>query len=44
MGVEDVYVKKTASIDQRRFRKYTETCRRMGFDWRRVRWVSRWRR
>jgi len=24
MGVEDVYVKKTAPIDQRRFRKYTD--------------------
>jgi hypothetical protein len=27
-------------MDQRRFRKYTEACRRLGFDRRRVRWVK----
>ena len=35
-----VYVKKTASIGQRRFRKYTKACRRLSFDRRRVRWVK----
>jgi hypothetical protein len=33
VGVEEgyVYVKRTAPMDQRQFRKYTETCRRLGF-------------
>jgi len=44
VGVEDgyVYVKKTAPMDQRQFRKYTEACRRLGFrfDRRGERWVK----
>jgi hypothetical protein len=28
---EDGYVKRTAPMDKRQFRKYTETCRRLGF-------------
>jgi hypothetical protein len=44
VGVEDgyVYVKRTAPMDQRQFRKYTETCRRLGFrfDRRGERWVK----
>jgi hypothetical protein len=42
VGVEDgyVYVKKTAPMDQRLFRKYLETCRRLGFDRRGERWVK----
>jgi hypothetical protein len=47
VGVEDrhVYVKRTAPIDQRQFRKYTGTCRRLGFrfDRREERWPSRWK-
>jgi hypothetical protein len=43
VGVEDgyVYVKRTAPMDQRQFRKYTEVCRRLGFrfDRRGERWV-----
>jgi len=33
VGVEDgyVYVKRTAPMDQRQFRRYLETCRRLGF-------------
>ena len=33
VGVEEgyVYVKRTAPMDQRQFRKYVETCRRLGF-------------
>lgn len=44
VGVEDgyVYVKKTAPMDQRQFRKYTEACRKLGFrfDRRGERWVK----
>jgi hypothetical protein len=28
---KDGYVKRTAPMDQRQFREYTETCRRLGF-------------
>ena len=33
VGVEEgyVYVKRTAPMDKRQFRKYTEACRRLGF-------------
>jgi len=31
VGVEDGYVKRTAPMDQRQFRRYLETCRRLGF-------------
>ncbi len=44
VGVEDgyVYVNKTAPMDQRQFRRYTEACRRLGFrfDRRGERWVK----
>ena len=44
VGVEEgyVYVKRTAPMDKRRFRKYTEVCRRLGFrfDRRGERWVK----
>jgi hypothetical protein len=44
VGVEDgyVYVKKTAPMDQEQFRRYLETCRRLGFrfDRRGERWVK----
>ena len=44
VGVEEgyVYVKRTAPMDQRQFRKYTEVCRRLGFrfDRRGERWVK----
>jgi len=44
VGVEDgyVYVKRTAPMDQRQFRKYTEVCRRLGFrfDRREERWIK----
>jgi hypothetical protein len=44
VGVEDgyVYVKRTAPMDKRQFRKYTEVCRRLGFrfDRRGERWVK----
>ncbi len=44
VGVEDgyVYVKRTAPMDKRQFRRYTETCRRLGFrfDRREERWVK----
>ena len=43
VGVEEgyVYVKRTAPMDQRQFRRYTEVCRRLGFrfDRRGERWV-----
>jgi len=43
VGVEEgyVYVKRTAPMDQRQFKKYTEVCRRLGFrfDRRGERWV-----
>ncbi len=31
VGVEDGYVKRTAPMDQEQFRRYLETCRRLGF-------------
>jgi hypothetical protein len=44
VGVEDgyVYVKMTAPVDQRQFRRCLETCRRLGFrfDRREERWVK----
>jgi len=44
VGVEEgyVYVRRTAPMDQRQFRKYTEACRRLGFrfDRREERWVK----
>jgi hypothetical protein len=43
VGVEEgyVYVKRTAPMGRRQFRKYTEVCRRLGFrfDRRGERWV-----
>jgi hypothetical protein len=38
---EDGYVKRTAPMDKRQFRKYTETCRRLGFRF--DKGSSRWR-
>ncbi len=38
---EDGYVKRTAPMDKRQFRKYTETCRKLGFRF--DRGSSRWR-
>jgi hypothetical protein len=32
VGVEEGHVRRTAHMDQRQFRKYLETCRRLGFD------------
>jgi hypothetical protein len=45
VGVEDGYVKMTAPMDKRQFRRYLETCRRLGFRFdRRGEGVSsRWR-
>ncbi len=44
VDVEDgyIYVKRTAPMDRRQFRKYTEVCRRLGFrfDRRGERWVK----
>jgi hypothetical protein len=44
VGVEDgyVYVKRTAPMDKRQFKKYTEACRRLGFrfDRRGERWIK----
>ncbi len=40
-GVEDGYVKKTAPMDKRQFRRCLETCRRLGFRF--DRGLSRWR-
>lgn len=44
VGVEEgyVYVRRTAPMDQRQFKKYTEACRRLGFrfDRREERWVK----
>jgi hypothetical protein len=31
VGVEEGYVKRTAPMDQRQFRRYLETCRRLSF-------------
>jgi hypothetical protein len=43
VGVEDghVYVKKTAPMDQGQFRRYLETCRRLGYRF--DKGSSRWR-
>jgi hypothetical protein len=43
VGVEDgyVYVKRTAPMDKRQFRKYLEMCRRLGFRF--DKGSSRWR-
>ncbi len=38
---EDGYVKRATPMDQRQFRKYTETCRRLGFRF--DKGSSRWR-
>lgn len=47
VGVEEgyVYVKRTAPMDRRQFRKYLKTCRRLGFrfDRRGRGGLSRWR-
>jgi len=44
VGVEDGYVKRTAPMDQRQFRRYLETCRRLSFRFdRRGGGLSRWR-
>jgi hypothetical protein len=42
VGVEEGYVKRTAPMDQRQFRRCLETCRRLGFrlDRRGERWVK----
>jgi hypothetical protein len=42
VGVEEGYVKRTAPMDKRQFRRYLETCRRLGFrfDRRGVRWIK----
>ena len=44
VGVEEgyVYVKRTAPTDQRQFRKYLETCKKLGFrfDRRGERWIK----
>jgi hypothetical protein len=44
VGVEEVYVyvKRTAPMDKSQFKKYVETCRRLGFrfDRRGERWVK----
>jgi len=42
VGVEEGYVKRTAPMDKRQFRRYLETCRRLGFrfDKRGERWVK----
>jgi hypothetical protein len=44
VGVEEgyVYVKRTTPMDQRQFRRYLETCKRLGFrfDKRGERWVK----
>ncbi len=41
VGVEDGYVKRTAPMDQTQFRRYLETCRRLGFRF--DKGSSRWR-
>jgi hypothetical protein len=38
---EDGYVKRTAPMDKRQFRKYAETCRKLGFRF--DKGSSRWR-
>jgi hypothetical protein len=41
VGVEDGYVKRTAPMDQRQFKRYLETCKRLGFRF--DKGSSRWR-
>jgi len=41
VGVEDGYVKRTAPMDKRQFKKYLETCKRLGFRF--DKGLSRWR-
>jgi hypothetical protein len=41
VGVEEGYVKRTAPMDQRQFRRYLETCKRLGFRF--DKGSSRWR-
>ena len=45
VGVEEGYVKRTAPMDQRQFKRYLETCKRLGFrfDRRGRGGISRWR-
>jgi hypothetical protein len=45
VGVEDGYVKRTAPMDQRQFKRYLEICRRLSFrfDRRGRGGLSRWR-
>jgi hypothetical protein len=45
VGVEDGYVKRTAPMDKRQFKRYLETCRRLSFrfDRRGRGGLSRWR-
>ena len=42
VGVEEGNVKRTAPMDKRQFRRYLETCRRLGFrfDRRGERWIK----
>jgi hypothetical protein len=42
VGVEEGYVKRTAPMDRRQFKKYLETCKRLGFrfDRKGERWVK----
>jgi len=41
VGVEEGYVKRVAPMDKRQFRRYLETCRRLGFRF--DKGSSRWR-
>jgi hypothetical protein len=41
VGVEEGHVKKTAPVDKRQFKRYLETCRRLGFRF--DKGSSRWR-
>jgi hypothetical protein len=44
VGVEEGYVKRTAPMDKRQFRRYLETCRGLSFRFdRRGGGLSRWR-
>ena len=42
VGVEEGYVERTAPMDQRQFKIYLETCKRLGFrfDRRGERWIK----
>jgi hypothetical protein len=42
VGMEEDYVKRTAPMDRKQFRRYLETCKRLSFrfDRRRERWVK----